>query len=122
MTLYLLVDTSIINKDCPKGNIDYWGNDLYPQDDFPSTNTWVECGKMCYDHPNCTYWTWLGNQGVDYEDFSLKCLLKTSNNGQRHWDGAISGDRNCYSQGNSNVVPPYISVLVKYPISINSNK
>ena len=95
-------NTPIIYAACPIFDTDYFGNNLYGNGgvgDLPTTNTWEECGKMCHDEPGCTHWSWLGNQVGNLAFLNFKCLLKTSSDGETHFNGAISGDKTCTSQG-----------------------
>ena len=66
-------------------------------ENHPITLTWEECGKLCNDDMRCSYWTWLGSQGGD--TYKYKCLLKASAKGRRSITGAVSGNRNCTTQG-----------------------
>ena len=52
---------------------------------------------MCNADQNCSYWTWLGGQGGDA--YKNKCLLKASAKGRRSITGAVSGNRDCTTQG-----------------------
>ena len=70
-------------------------------ENHPTTLTWDECGKMCNADQNCSYWTWLGGQGGDA--YKNKCLLKASAKGRRSITGAVSGNRDCTTQGKFNL-------------------
>ena len=87
------------NLECPELDTDYFGSNISPQtmENHPITLTWEECGKLCNDDMSCSYWTWLGSKGGNTTKY--KCLLKASAEGRRSLTGAVSGNRNCTTQG-----------------------
>jgi len=81
-------------KGCFDFDIDYPGNDLYPNT-VRITDTPQLCSDSCMADPNCFFWSWADENSAanDLHDMDLnkRCFLKSANSQQSSLRGLISG-------------------------------